>query len=147
MTDNDIRNAIAGCVNSTVKCNECVFIDELYDGSGLCTVVALRYALDLINRQKAEVENYSNNTKTMSDSIYKMQKLIERQKAEIERLNKKVEELSEVLSDTIRIRYAECRAVAIKEFAERLKPFADADDVDTHNIIDNLVKEMVGEDK
>jgi hypothetical protein len=92
MTDNDIRNAIAGCVNSTVKCNECVFMDELYDGSGLCMVVALKYALDLINRQKADIE----------------------------RLNKKVEELSEVLSDTIRIRYAECRAVAIKDFAERL---------------------------
>ena len=49
--------------------------------------------------------------------------LINRQKAEIERLNKKVEELSEVLSDTIRIRYAECRAEAIKEFAERLKDY------------------------
>ena len=38
----------------------------------------------------------------------------------------------------------EAAAEAIKEFAERLKPFADADDVDTHNIIDNLVKEMEG---
>ena len=46
--------------------------------------------------------------------------LINRQKAEIERLQNKVEELSEVLSDTIRIRYAECRAEAIKEVFEKL---------------------------
>ena len=54
-----------------------------------------------------EVEKYAIN-------------LINRQKAEIEALQKKVEELSEVLSDTIRIRYAECKAEAIKEFADNL---------------------------
>lgn len=47
--------------------------------------------------------------------------LINRQKAEIERLNKKVEELSDVLSDTIKIRYAEAKAEAYKDFAEHLK--------------------------
>lgn len=38
---------------------------------------------------------------------------------ENERLNKKVEDLSEVLSDSIRIRYAEAKAEAYKEFAEQ----------------------------
>ncbi len=80
--------------------------------------------------------------------------LINRQKAEIERLQGKVEELSEVLSDTIKIRYKEARTEAVKEFAERLKdevtyyedtcgnfvPFVDCRD------IDNLVKEMVGDE-
>ena len=47
--------------------------------------------------------------------------LITRQQAEIERLQKKVEELSEVLSDSIRIRYKEAKSEAVKEFAERLK--------------------------
>lgn len=47
--------------------------------------------------------------------------LINRQKAEIERLNKKVEELADVLSGTIRIRYAEAKAEAYKEFAEKIK--------------------------
>ena len=37
----------------------------------------------------------------LKDTIY----LINRQQAEIERLKKKVEELSDVLSDSIRIRY------------------------------------------
>lgn len=47
--------------------------------------------------------------------------LINRQKENIERLNKKVEELSDVLSDTIRISYAEAKAEASKEFAERIR--------------------------
>ena len=78
--------------------------------------------------------------------------LINRQKVEIEELNKKVEELSEVLSDTIRIRYAEAKSEAIKEFAERLKKmsiqgFWETDAYVRVEQIDNLVKEMVGEEE
>lgn len=77
--------------------------------------------------------------------------LINRQKAEIERLNKKVEELSEVLSDTIRIRYAEAKAEAYKEFAERMKIHScrlkDGHDVVDTICIDNFLKEMVGEEE
>ena len=47
--------------------------------------------------------------------------LINIKNAEIERLTKKVEELSEVLSDTIRIRYAEAKAQAVNEFVDMLK--------------------------
>lgn len=49
---------------------------------------------------------------------------ITRQKEEIERLKNKAEELSEVLSDTIRIRYAEAKAEAVKEFAMRLEEYS-----------------------
>ena len=81
------------------------------------------------------------------------EEIINRQKAEIERLTNKVEELSEVLSDTIRIRYAEAKAEAVKEFAERLKAELEIEDSESwfeiHECvlvseIDNLVKEMVG---
>ena len=84
--------------------------------------------------------------------------LIIHQKAEIEKLTKKVEELSEVLSDTIRIRYAEAKSEAYKEFAKRLKnkiktecnpygkPTFDYDtSISIMRYIDNLVKEMVGD--
>ena len=47
--------------------------------------------------------------------------LINRQQAEIEQLKKKVEELSEVLSDSIRIKYKEVQSEAIEEFAEKVK--------------------------
>lgn len=76
--------------------------------------------------------------------------LIIYQKVEIEKLNKKVEELSEVLSDTIRIRYAEAKSEAIKEFAEKLKEistqgFWETDAYVGVEQIDDLVKEMVGD--
>ena len=90
--------------------------------------------------------------------------LINRQKSEIERLNKKVEELSDVLSGTIRIRYAKAKSEAYKEFAEKLEniceeimaqewnektapiswSYAYASFIDD---IDNLLKEMVGEEE
>lgn len=73
--------------------------------------------------------------------------LINRQKAEIERLYKRVEELSDVLSNTIKIRYAE----AYKDFAEHLKEkwsnnYYDSPDVDFDEFVDNLLKEMLGEE-
>lgn len=87
--------------------------------------------------------------------------LINRQNAEIERLNKKVEELSEVLSDTIKIRYKKAKAEAYKEFAKKLKnilrntPKWNVKKLNFTNVgfsyddvffsIENLLKEMVGE--
>ena len=83
--------------------------------------------------------------------------LINHQKAEIEKLNKKVEELSEVLSDSIKIKAKEIKSEVIKEFAERVKEEAFEcdvssgygrscyEDVVTVNSIDVLAKEMVGE--
>lgn len=88
--------------------------------------------------------------------IMRQSSFIDRQKTEIERLNKKVEELSDVLSSTIKIRYTEAKAEAYEEFAEKLKKqkrlfhylglgktdYAIAVKVST---IDNILKEMVGE--
>ena len=157
------------------SCNDCPFDYQrekrLTSTDESCTTLMFDYALDLINRQQAEIENYSNNTKTMSDSIYKMQKLIESQKAEIERLKHEREVLIEDIhhsADQINEQIEEIerltinmnafglgmkrekeradtiRAEAIKEFAERLKGLKEMPLI-TNNDIDNLVKEMVGE--
>ena len=62
--------------------------------------------------------------------------------------NNKVEELSEVLSDSIRIRYVEVKSEAYKEFAERLMSIGKRDGayglVSVFEIAE-LLKEMVGE--
>ena len=117
-------------------------------GSATLSFNEISSLFDLINRQQAEIENYSNNTKTMSDSIYKMQKLIESQQAEIERLKHEREVLIEDIhhsADQINEQIEEIerltinmnafglgmkrekeradtiRAEAIKEFIEKLK--------------------------
>ena len=94
--------------------------------------------------------------------------LINRQKAEIERLESEMDEQYEIAEGNIRAEIASCgtschwcedrvKAEAIKEFAERLKagirtfPKLDFGGCFYYTIgteaIDNLVKEMVGEDK
>lgn len=129
MNDNEIIKALKCCGND--ECSKCPLQD------GVCSEKdIMKQALDLINRQKAEAE----------------------------RLNKKVEELSEVLSDSIKIKVSEIKSETIREFVERLKNeiisnTAYGCDTNQHSgyydysikvsdipeYIDNLVKEMVGE--
>ena len=123
MTDNEIIKALE-CCSKAVGCNDCKKIQcSLYRACWkdyrIMGHPIIHYALDLINRQKAEIERLKKGWK--ADVI----------------------ETSNIKTE------------AIKEFAERLKeskyqssdwshgehPFVvEVDD------IDNLVKEMVGED-
>jgi hypothetical protein len=124
----------------------------------------MRDALSLINRQKAEIEALIAGQETL-------QKYIAEQKAEIERLrgmNHRCvyysdEETTEYCVDgpcqehkTLTELKAEIKAEAIKEFAERAKndieerlsekiKSQNPDLYLIHKIINNLVKEMVGE--
>ena len=93
--------------------------------------------------------NYEKHSQ-VGISVKEIIAILNYQQAEIERLSKKNEELAEILSDTIRIRYAECKAEAIKEFAERLKEDFKKSTLwglISFDRIDNIVKEMVGDDK
>ena len=148
MTDNDIIKALECCYSLNLKkCkNVCPLIDK-----PLCTEWLLKYALDLINRQKAEIE---------SDKHYYNECLKELAKAkvEIERLEKDSKRLKKVqmqLDDAMKM-YSTIKAEAVKEFDERLKKEAICDkspifripyyqiSVETFN---NIVKEMRGENK
>jgi hypothetical protein len=74
--------------------------------------------------------------------------LINRQKEEVERLREDSKRLKKVQMqlDDLCIMHRTIRAEAIKEFAERLKEDCPADLLVIHfNAIDNLVKEMVGD--
>lgn len=89
-TDEEIISSLE-VIATTCNCNECKIRSGRW-GTCNCSETTANAALDLINRQKSEIE----------------------------RLNKKVEELSDVLSDTIRIRYAEAKTEAYKEFAKKI---------------------------
>ena len=103
LTDNEIIKGIECCASRTFRCDECCYAPFKFNE---CTPHILNDALDLINRQKAEIERL-------------LQKLQQPQ--------------TEV----------------IKDFAERLKDILleeyDGDDGWAfENILDKLVKEMVG---
>ena len=115
MTDNEIIKAL----ESEVKSAE--YVDSYYcNGVGLTLI---KSAIDLINRQKAEIEELKIENKSLRSA-----------------------------ANCYKLHYNEARTEAYKEFAERLKEEAQmADCFDSYSMvvgthfINNLVKEMKGE--
>ncbi len=134
MSDNEIIKALEHCASgcSSEACRGCPF-----DEKGVCTekenALAI-HALDLINRQKAEIE--------------RLQNIVHTDIAFVGGRGGK----SERARQLVIVRMNEVRAEAIKEFAERLKGLLslnirvlNEDYLDIATDIDNLVKEMIGE--
>ena len=126
-TNEDIISSLK-IIATTGNCNECK-IRNCKWGTCNCSQITANAALDLTNHLQAENE----------------------------RLKKKVDELSELLSDSIRIRYKEVQSEVYKECLAKVKnyikthcnPYGKPDfDYDTSikilNFIDNILKEMVG---
>ena len=121
MTDNDIIKALECCGCDNYQCDNCPYAYKT------CTVY--KDSLDLINRQKAEIE--------------KWKALAENGESAIDTNNRLVQKFAEIKSE------------AIKEFAERLKnafPEGNRDNkcpaiyIDDYcYIIDECAEEMVGE--
>ena len=117
MNDNEIIKALECCTvcSSIETCGECPYV-ECPTRKG-CVGEMVKDALDLINRQKAEIERLQNAYKQCAWE-------------------------RDIFLDELKTAKSE----AIKDFAERLKEEATVDDDSTWwvaNIdIDNLVKEM-----
>ena len=139
MTDNEIIKALGHCVNSD-ECHlcECPFGMAERGEFDSCLDVAMKHALSLINRQKAEIERLQNDA------------AIARKEAERFKSSYFVVGVrggaTHRLMEIIRLMEHD----AIKEFAERLKSVVaihNGDMWSKYEYIDNLVKEMVGDDK
>ena len=144
MTDKDIIEALEYCIKYE-ECAECPCVKS----QTKCVANNMEKIVDLIKHQQAEIENYSHNTRSLTESVTEMQKALKKQSAEIERLEKQFNskyKWENMLDKKIK----EIKAEAIKEFAERLKdnfPYKNAcytfEGIEYR--IDNLVKEMVGD--
>ena len=113
-------------------------------------------AIDLINRQKAEIEKLEKENTVFGEIIKKQddeisasrKDLLKRENLE-ESFSKSVKQFDKRLEKTVKLE----RAEAVKEFAEKLKneinirtTYSREQDKNVMRMIDNLVKEMVGED-
>lgn len=118
ITDEEIKSSLE-VIATTRNCNECK-IRNCKWGTCNCSQITANAALDLINRQKAEIEKLKGST--IVSNIMESQKIKREAKAE-----------------------------AYKEFAERLKIYScrlkDGHDMVDTICIDNLLKEMVGEEE
>ena len=118
ITDEEIKSSLE-VIATTRNCNECK-IRNCKWGTCNCSQITANAALDLINRQKAEIEKLKGST--IVSNIMESQKIKREAKAE-----------------------------TYKEFAERLKIYScrlkDGHDMVDTICIDNLLKEMVGEEE
>ena len=125
MTDNEIIKALECCSNADcVNCPK--WSEEWY--SGMCSDF-LPMVLDLINRQRAEIERLQDEIEEKNNTITFLKDQAVGWSIDFCNLKKKVETT---------------KAEAIKEFVERLKSEIEFSDTITkvERHIDNLVKEM-----
>ena len=142
LTDKDIIKALECCGFDEDMCLDCpIQCDCEKDTEAM--VDRAKAILDLINRQQAEIS-------VKRKLLEKAEETIGKQQAEIERLK---EDRQLCLDEVIKTReiYNQFKKVdkadAIKEFAERLKENCRVIGAPLiTNRIDNLVKEMVGEE-
>ena len=133
LTDNEIIKALEVCSKYTgfKDCEKCP-LNPICDAN---VIDAL--ALDLINRQKAEIENLKEKNSNLTSGLTSLQNDLTSARATIDSF-----------TDIGKL-YSEIKAEAYKEFAEKLKQNAYHNDANEYIVfdieVDNLLKELVGE--
>lgn len=161
MTDEEIIKALEVC-GKDQHCTYCpLYKVQKEDGLGCIRNLKI-YALDLINRQQAEIEDarigvesfklkYSNAVMTAKE----LQLVIAEKQAEIEGLQKAIEVL-EIMTDQHDYYLRKAKSEAIKEFTERFENKINEIDFPKYAVVEKMlvickkimndtVKEMVGE--
>lgn len=134
MTDNEIIKVLE-CCGKEYSCEKCA-LNTWLDKKRDCIGAILVNALDLINRQKTEIER-------LKDLItYQKQEIKEKE----QKYNQVVDDMFGLI-ETTRNEIAESKSEAIKEFIDELKNRVvnkyEYTDIRIFNEIDNLVKEMM----
>ena len=120
MTDNEIIKALECCLDtSPLTCKNCPLFN-VKNSTMVCSKSATKFAIDLIKRQNAEIERLNNNLSAMVVTM--------RNSAKATR-NEAIKEFAEMLKNEINIRTTYSRE----------------QDKNVMRMIDNFVKEMVGD--
>lgn len=142
-TDEEIIKALECCYTPTGNCeNSC----PMYNLKNCNDTLMAGYVRDLINRQKAEIERLKTENKIYVEANQVIGYQRDQRDKEIDELQKQINGLD--------VRENKIKAEAYKEFAERLNNSAMScliGDKYSYKIIttqgiDNLLKEMVGEE-
>ena len=125
MTDNEIIKALELCVTNDYfeqNCKDCSFKKH----GAVCMDVMLKYVLDLINRQKAEIEHLKN---IRNEKAFFLAEDIKNE-VKANAIKEFAERLKAIYNDDSRYDRPNAHTLIVKLFAN----------------IDDLVKEMVGVD-
>lgn len=141
-TDEEIKSSLE-VIATTQNCNECK-IRNCKWGTCNCSQITANTALDLINRQKEEIEALYRINVESEKEIYEIRKeLLDKENLE-ESFKRSVRDFDKRLEKTVKLE----RVYAYKEFAGIIKDKwfdnrYDSPDVDFDDFISNLLKEMV----
>ena len=147
MTDIEIKKALECCSTGVYVCDieECPLKDSPSNTISECRFDLVKLALDLINRQKAEIDELTEKLECL---------LCHATGSKLSKSTYSLRTMESAVNDEVQECCEEARAEAIKEFAERLKKkmvdmcyAEDAYIPYPFTFIDNLVKEMVGKNK
>ena len=139
MTDNEIIKALECCSEPVgINCVKCPLEKNCLDVN-MCEI-----ALDLINRQKAEIEFLEHRLKMQAEEFGKL-----REELKAAYASKVVNEIhiDKQFYEECKSEVLQAKSEAIKEFAERLKECRVIQTANMSGYIDDLVKEMVGDNK
>ena len=150
MTDDEIIKALECC--GFEYGNLCSVCPKYEKDNDFCQEELHNYAIDLINRQKAEIEKYKNNCEKCGaktrECIESLHNIIAEQQAEIKELNTIRSRLiydSGTLTKIYDELYQKIKAKAVKEFAEKLKNTYFIDSERLCCQVDKVLKEMAGD--
>ena len=155
MTDKEIIKALECCCDEEVVhfCSKCpMYIQD--KENDFCQEDLAKKALDLINRQNAEIKSLTEKLEALGDPLQDAQYKIAEQQAEIARLKEFIEKDQGLILHLTNVSKDEydnkIKAEAIKDFAERLKEKATSTFYEEHKYVDTedidyVVKEMAGD--
>lgn len=142
VTDSEVIKALEYCIADRIECDKCALQDEC-ESNPFYSAIA-KYALDLLKRQKTEIERLKSMNQAKLDCIHDLQN-------ENEILSRNADTaFQDGLNERRDLFAPEIKAEAYKEFAERLKSYLLLNKKGEMSVIsfenvDNLLKEMVGE--
>lgn len=148
MNDNDVIKALECCnVPMNKSCKKCLYRYTAKSINSNCNLH--KDILDLINRQKAEIEDLNAKFRHSAEMVDILNDACDIKNKEIERLQY-VHEKNISSIATLHKKLKTAKAEAVREFAEKIKatfpdrnnPRCTDDDIFTLNSIDGLLEEM-----
>lgn len=150
LSDSEIKKALECCSSGSYGCENGCPLDEECDSPIRGGEKIMKSALDLINRLQAEKEKAWELFKKRTDEKTELQMICDKQKSEIEMLQSHIQEGID-LAKQIPEMLALTKAEAYKECIEKIlgMNISELDDyVEIERVrLDNLLNELVGEDK
>jgi chromosome segregation ATPase len=163
MTNEEIKKALECCIKPTSDCDNCSYYG--YDDDLQCFDISKRDALDLINRQQAQLEYLQGEREVLLEDIKASSNQVIEQQTEIEKLNVELVGMrgacnsykmhyDNAKAEIERLErhtemYHELRADAIKEVEAKIheklheaEMYGNFEPVVTREMFDSVVKEM-----